>query len=156
MGRMSRNKGKTGEREVAKLLREYGYHGKRGNQFKGGPESPDVAGLPEHHIEVKRVEAFRLYDALAQANSDAGPFDIPVVFHRSNGHPWVVVLEARDYLKMMVRIRDLEKKLDGNPSGPVDAALDALPKDGVDGEEEPGKMPAQTHGGTIEGARHEF
>ena len=97
MGKKSRDKGKAGERELASRLREYGYDTRRGVQFHGGPESPDVIGLPGIHIEVKRTEAFRLWDALAQAKADCGD-RIPTVWHRKNNCPWVVVLDAHDFM----------------------------------------------------------
>jgi len=47
-------KGKDGEREVVKILRSYGIEAKRGQQHKGGPDSPDVIhDIPGVHIEVK-------------------------------------------------------------------------------------------------------
>ena len=101
MARMSRTKGKVGEREVAALLREHGFDGARGVQYQGGRDSADVVGLPGFHIEVKRVEAFRLYEALEQAKGERKPGDIPAVFHRPNMRPWVVVLEASDFLSLV-------------------------------------------------------
>lgn len=101
MGRKSRAKGKAGELEVAALLRAHGFDGKRGAQFKGGIDSPDVAGLPGHHIEVKRVEDFRPYDALEQAERDAGGVCVPVVLHRRNGRKWLAVLDASHFLTMV-------------------------------------------------------
>lgn len=101
MGRMSRTKGKVGEREVAQLLRDHGFDARRGVQFRGGADSPDVIGLPGFHLEVKRVEAFRLYDALEQAKNERRDGDIPAVFHRPNQRPWVVVLEASDFLALV-------------------------------------------------------
>lgn len=68
---MSRNKGKTGEREVAALLRKYGYDAHRGQQFSGGNDSPDIVhSIPGLHIEVKRVEQFNLWAAIDQADAD--------------------------------------------------------------------------------------
>lgn len=46
-------KGKHGEREAAKYLRSLGFDCRRGQQHAGGPESPDVVGIPGIHIEVK-------------------------------------------------------------------------------------------------------
>jgi len=100
MGRKSREKGKVGEREVAKILRENGFDTKRGVQYHGGPDSPDVTGLPGIHIEVKRVENFRLYDALAQSKGDAADDEIPVVWHRKNRERWVVVMDYEDFISM--------------------------------------------------------
>ena len=97
---MSREKGKRGERAVAALFREYGFtDAKRGQQYHGGPDSPDVVGVPGLHIEVKRTERLNLYDALAQAKRDAGE-DLPVVIHRKNDSEWVVILSFDDFMKL--------------------------------------------------------
>jgi Holliday junction resolvase len=101
MGKLSRNKGKVGEREVAQLLRDHGIPARRGVQFQGGPDSPDVIGLEGYHVEVKRTEAFRLYPALEQAMTERKAGDIPVVFHRANTRGWVVVLNASDFLALI-------------------------------------------------------
>ena len=52
----SNNKGKNGERELATILREYGYDSRRGQQYCGSNGDADVVGLPGVHIECKRVE----------------------------------------------------------------------------------------------------
>ena len=97
-GRFSRNKGKRGERELAtELARVLGIEARRGVQFQGGPDSPDVmTSIPNVHFEGKRTERFRLYEALEQAVGDAGAEKIPVVCHRQNKKPWVVVLRLDD------------------------------------------------------------
>ena len=104
MGKMSRDKGKVGEREVAELLRDHGFAGARGVQYRGGPDSPDVVGLPGYHIEVKRVESFNLYNAFAQAAVEKPDDVTPVVFHRKNGKPWVAVVLADHFLHMVARL----------------------------------------------------
>jgi hypothetical protein len=56
---MSRQKGKRGEREAARVLSHHlGIKVKRGIQFQGSPDSPDVSGLGVIglHPEVKRDE----------------------------------------------------------------------------------------------------
>ena len=41
----SRRKGAVGEREIAKYLREHGFtEARRGQQFKGGADSPMLLG----------------------------------------------------------------------------------------------------------------
>ena len=100
MGKMSREKGKRGEREVAKILREFGYDSKRGVQYHGGPDSPDVVGLPGCHIEVKYVERLDLQRAYNQSKSDASPEETPIVVHRKNRGDWMVTLAFRDFLEM--------------------------------------------------------
>ena len=101
MSKMQRNKGKEGEREVARILREHGFDdARRGQQFQGSPGSPDVVGLPGFHIEVKRTEQCRLYDYMAQACLEAGDGEVPVVFHRQSRKPWVAILPMEDFLEM--------------------------------------------------------
>lgn len=100
MGRMSRNKGKTGERELANILKEHGYDARRGQQFCGANGDADVVGLPGVHIEVKRTETLSLYPALEQATQDAREGEIPVVFHRRNHKRWVAIMELENFLNM--------------------------------------------------------
>jgi Holliday junction resolvase len=97
MGRFSRNKGKVGERELAsELTRVLGVSARRGVQFQGGSDSPDViADIPDLHIECKRTERFRLYEALDQAVNDAGN-KTPIVIHRQNRQPWVAIIRLDD------------------------------------------------------------
>ncbi len=98
MGRFSRSKGKRGERELAaELTRVLGITARRGQQFQGSPDSPDVVtDIQNVHFECKRTERFRLYESLEQAQNDAGPEKLPVVCHRQNGKPWVIVLKLDD------------------------------------------------------------
>ena len=100
MGRMSREKGKRGEREIARILRDHGYDARRGEQYCGAAGDADVIGLPGIHIEVKRVEQFRMYEALAQAKADARMGELPVVVHRRNDCEWVVVQPLEDWLRL--------------------------------------------------------
>lgn len=103
---MSRDKGARGEREVRDLLREHGFEAERGRQNRGGPDSPDVRhSMRGYHIEVKRVESLRLYEALAQADIDRADGEVPVVFHKRNGMAWVAILAAEDFVSL-VRERD--------------------------------------------------
>ena len=100
MGRMSREKGKRGERELANTLKEHGFDARRGQQFCGASGDADVIGLPGIHIEVKRTESLSLYSALEQAEADAREDEIPVVFHRRNHKKWVVIMELENFLNM--------------------------------------------------------
>jgi hypothetical protein len=100
MSRLSREKGKSGELELARKLRDEGFDARRGQQYSGASGDADVVGLPGIHIEVKRVEAFRLWDALAQSKSDARDGEIPIVVHRRSRCPWVVVVGLEDFLSI--------------------------------------------------------
>ena len=103
----SRAKGAAGEREWAGELTTAGFKARRGQQFAGGTDSPDVVcpSLPDVHFEVKRVQQGNLYTWLRQAIRDAAG-KIPVVAHRRNHCEWVVVLRADDFFDI-VRNSDL-------------------------------------------------
>lgn len=97
----SRAKGARGERELANVLKEYGYDTHRGVQYQGGHESPDVVGLPGIHIECKRVERLVIEKAMAQAEKDCDrDHAFPSVFHRKNGQQWLVTMELDDWMKL--------------------------------------------------------
>lgn len=97
----SRAKGARGERELAQKLSEYGYDARRGQQFTGIHGDADVLGLPNIHIECKRVERLNIEDAMAQSERDASAVgDIPTVFHRKNGHKWLVTMKMEDWMEM--------------------------------------------------------
>ena len=103
MGSMSKRKGAAGEREAAEKLNEVlGTRFHRGRQYHGGPESPDLAGdLPGLHVEVKRCERIRLYEAMRQARADASVTQVPAVMHRANGKPWVIVVQVEDLIRLL-------------------------------------------------------
>ena len=95
----SKKKGARGEREIASKLREYGYNCRRGQQYNG-LEGDDVVGLPNIHIEVKRVEKLNIYDAIDQATRDAKEGELPVVFHRKNNKKWLVSLPFEVFMEI--------------------------------------------------------
>lgn len=96
----SREKGKRGERELAKVLRGYGYDCRRGQQYSGASGDADVVGLPGIHIECKRVERLNLDDAMAQARHDARSGEIAAVVHRKNNGDWRVTLSLEDFMRI--------------------------------------------------------
>jgi hypothetical protein len=96
----SRNKGKTGELELAQVLRGYGYDCRRGQQFCGANGDADVVGLPGIHIECKRVEKLNIDEALDQSVRDAREGEIPAVFHRKNRKKWKVTLGLEDFMDL--------------------------------------------------------
>ena len=104
MGKPSRDKGKRGERELAKeLTRLFGIECRRGVQYQGGPDSPDIAGMPGVHWECKHVQAFQLRRSLAQAVDECGEA-IPVVAQRGNREEWVAVVRLEDLPALAVKI----------------------------------------------------
>ena len=96
MGKMSKHKGARGEREAAKELNKiFNIDARRGRQYSGSPDSPDIVAMPEIHFEVKRTERLQLYPSLDQSTKDSGD-SIPVVLHRKNRRRWVLVAYLDD------------------------------------------------------------
>ena len=108
MGKMSRQKGKLGEREVAQILRESGLDpaARRGVQYCGGPDAPDVVCSLPIHFECKRTETCSPYAFFKQAELDAGPDKLPVVAHRKNAGEWMVFMRMSDFIRV-VSISDM-------------------------------------------------
>ena len=96
----SRQKGAGGERELSRILWEYGYNCHRGQQYSGANGDADVVGLPGIHIECKRVERLNLSEAMKQAVRDAVATEVPAVFHRKNREGWLVTMRLDDWIKM--------------------------------------------------------
>ena len=93
-GRRSRSKGARGERQAAReLSRVLGVPARRGQQFSGVEGKDVVIDLDGLHVEVKRTEKLSLYPAIEQACRDAADDEVPLVLHRRNGKPWLVILE---------------------------------------------------------------
>lgn len=100
-GRGSQRKGADGERELAAVLREYGYDMERGGSLSFG-EVPDLVGLPGVHIECKRVERLNVPAAMQQAVKDSQRFrdGMPALFHRRNRQPWLVTIRLEDFMQL--------------------------------------------------------
>lgn len=96
----SRNKGKGGELEAARLLRSKGYDARRGQQFSGANGDADVVGLPGIHIEVKRVEKLNIENAVEQSIRDAREDEKPIVLHRKNRRKWLVTMPFDEWIEL--------------------------------------------------------
>ena len=94
MGGKSQRKGADGERELAAVLREYGYSIQRGGSLSFG-EIPDLAGLPGIHIECKRVERLNVPEAMRQAVRDSR-------------EPWLVTMRLADWMALYGRQKATE------------------------------------------------
>ena len=106
MGKASRDKGKRGEREVAKLWDEAmpGSVVRRGGQDQAhtGDKSGDVIA-PGWRIEVKRyarVTRGVLVNALAQAENDARANEIPVAVARGDRSAWVCAIRLHELVEV--------------------------------------------------------
>ncbi len=98
----SKRKGADGERELSHKLNEYGFGTRRTVQYNGKAEEgkADLVGLPNIHIECKRVERLNLYDAMAQAIHDAKDGELPTVFRRKNHSEWLVTMRLHDWMDL--------------------------------------------------------
>jgi len=105
----SRQKGKRGELEVVHLLQQHGYEARRGQQFKGTADSPDVIhNLPGFFIEVKLRQQLNLHATIEKAQQETAEAtgETPIVFHRKNGKPWLVTMTAEDFFETIKELYD--------------------------------------------------
>ncbi len=73
-------------------------HVEDGQQYNG-LDGEDVVGLPNIHIECKRVERLNIEEAMGQARRDAKD-NIPAVFHRKNNCKWLVTMNLDNFIKI--------------------------------------------------------
>ncbi|HOX59387.1 MAG TPA: hypothetical protein P5205_19655 [Candidatus Paceibacterota bacterium] len=122
----SRAKGVRGERQWRDELRANGYAARRGQQFSGSPDSPDVIcdGLPWAHFEVKLAERLDIYAAMDQARRDCGG-RAAFVAHRRNFWPWLVSMDAERFYRLLrVDVTgDWAERMGGGSPAPVFAGL---------------------------------
>jgi len=111
----SLNKGKRGEREWAAFLcRALDVGARRGVQYSGSPDSPDVATSLPFHFEVKRLARFIGYKYLKQAVRDSSPDKIPVVAVRANRERWLVIMDAEHFETLLLERRPDVGEKDAN------------------------------------------
>ena len=104
----SREKGKRGERYYANWLRDnFNLNARRGVQYAGGQDSPDVVGgFPDTHVEVKFVEALNIQNAMEQAIRDAGT-NVPYVAHKRNRKEMLITLRADDLARFCTSVHSV-------------------------------------------------
>lgn len=110
IGKYSKEKGKRGERELAKLLREYGFsNARRTAQYCGKTgDASDIVGIDNFHVEVKYVEKLNIWLAIEQAERDAdesfakfGDILKPVVIFKRKRTSWYCVLSLEDFVELV-------------------------------------------------------
>src|SRR5699024_10044443 len=90
----------------ANLCKKHGFDRARRGQQYSGIEGKDVVGLPNVHVEVKRVERLNLSKAMEQAMEDAGDEEIPIVAHRKNREKWKITMLAEDWFEFFKKWSD--------------------------------------------------
>lgn len=119
MAKGSRGRGIRGELEVVDLIKAAGFEARRGQQFKGTGDSPDVivpALMDYTHLEVKCVEGLlskKMKDAYLKALDERQVGQTPVIIHRyltRKGRSlaerrlakrWLVTVDAKFFFAMM-------------------------------------------------------
>lgn len=125
LGKKSKNKGKTFERTVSHLFKDRGFTARRGQQFKGSPDSPDVVveEIPEINLECKAVEKLNLYEAMDQAAKDCSPSQFPVVIQKRNNKGIIVSMRVEqfmDFIEVIYGARRGEQFIDNRLNEEVD------------------------------------
>ena len=118
MGKMQRDKGKRGEREVVKIMHRLGFPEARRARQSDGAIDPDVAGCDPFWIEVKRRSSIAACRFMDQAVQDAKDGTIPVVFMREDHGDWVVAFRVEDFPRAVQEFwyRSSEPTTDPTPS----------------------------------------
>lgn len=114
----SRAKGARGERALAHYLSDRGFEARRGQQFKGTSESPDVECKPLSRwlIECKLVEKLQLLKAFLKCKSECNVLQKPIVMHKVNQGPWLATMALEDFLKLEKKLQSCERLTEGmNP-----------------------------------------
>lgn len=104
MSASSTRKGADGEREVMAILRERGFSVERGGTQSYG-QRPDLYGLDDLHLEIKRSERAQIWEWMRQSQRDAQRFEdgMPTVIFRRSRSKWLICMELEDWLKIYER-----------------------------------------------------
>lgn len=109
MGMMSKRKGRAGEQELCRLLKEalgdIGLFERNSMQAHGieGMSQKDILTNLPLAIECKRTEDFNPKKWLVQARTQNEAGRLPVVAHRANGEPWRFLFELTgpEFIRMV-------------------------------------------------------
>ena len=119
MSRAQREKGKRGERLWRDVLRMFGFEAERAGYKQahlgsGGADVEDNSGL---WWEVKFVESLNVRRAYEQA-AEACPIGVPpAVAHKTSAKPWLVTMAGEDFLGILRRLHNAERRLAEADSG---------------------------------------
>jgi len=94
----------VGELEVANIFKDYGFDdARRSQQYAGINHDADVVGLPNMHVEVKRVERLNIDKAVEQMQRDKRDEELGMVVHRKNRKDWKVTMDLDEWMEVYKR-----------------------------------------------------
>jgi hypothetical protein len=100
-GRRARARGGRGEREIVDVLRAFGWKLARRNTVFPQFGRDILDGPAGTRISCKYTERLRLREAFAECAEHSQPGEIPVIFHRCNGQPWLATLPLDELLPLL-------------------------------------------------------
>lgn len=112
-GKYNRQKGATFERQLAAFFRDIfpDVEGiKRGLQYRGGQEAPDVEGLPALWVEAKRQKMPNIRAAYRQALAGCPKNKMPVAITKANRDETLVTLSLDDFGELLSEWWQLKRK----------------------------------------------
>ena len=127
-GRRSRQKGKRGEREVARLFTDRGYQARRGDSQSAGAREADVEDT-SFWVEVKRGKRCPIRRAIEQSEGDTDGRPT-LVFWRDDRSDWRIDMGADTFFEILASC------------GPTDWVLPYEPTDNAeerDAEQDEGR-----------------
>ncbi len=111
----SRRKGKNGELDAVKAIKEHWPFPdvRRSQQFCGTDGHADLANTPGVHTEVKYYKAIAAVGFLEQAERDVQDDSCPLVLMRKTRDPeWVVMFRLKDTSKFIDAINKAKQDLE--------------------------------------------
>ena len=100
----SKQKGSRNEREVAELIRKYGFDARRSAQYCGNTgDAADITSDLPYHIEVKHQERLEIDKWWEQAVHDSKGKE-PLLVFRKNRQRWRVVMDFEHFLSLMKNV----------------------------------------------------
>lgn len=107
-------KGKAGEREACRAIADVfklpANTLRRSQQYCGAAGDADVVGIPNLHIECKRVEKLNLDAAIKKVTEECPEGDVPIVVHRRNRKKWRVTVELDRLPELVELLSKLQTK----------------------------------------------
>jgi Holliday junction resolvase len=108
VSRRERDKGATGEREVAAIFRAHGFDCDRVPNSGGLRLKGDLYGVLPVHVEVKRQERAQVWQWWEQAVSEAPEGVRPVLAFRRSRSEWLAVVRLDDLVGLLAEPREVD------------------------------------------------